>query len=105
MGLLQQIEGIFGFGKKANQTSQNATAIDNAITAAQQKLAAGQIFVEALKPFAAENPIFSAAIATEEVVEADTQTALSWLKTLVPAPTPVSVTATPAAAPPATPAP
>jgi len=85
MGLIQQIEGIFGFGKKANQTTQNEAAIAAAINSAQNKLAAGQAFIEALKPFAAENPIFAAAITGEEALEAETQTVLTWLKSLVPA--------------------
>lgn len=86
MGLLQNLEGWLGFGKKKNQTAQNTAAISNAITAAKAKLAATQAFVEAIKPFADENPVFAAAIAVEEPVEAETETVLTWLGSLVPAP-------------------
>jgi hypothetical protein len=84
MGLLQNIEGLFGFGKKVNQTAQNARAIDDAIAKTEAWMNATQAFVEAVKPFASENAVFAAAIAAEEIGEADAQAVLSWLKSLVP---------------------
>lgn len=84
MGLIQEVEGIFGHGKKAGQTQQNAIAIAKAIDLIEQKIALTDQLVQTVGPFASEFAGVPLFIAGEKIVAQDAKAVLDWLKHLLP---------------------
>ncbi|HTD17875.1 MAG TPA: hypothetical protein VK673_22010 [Chthoniobacterales bacterium] len=100
MGLIQEIEGIFGFGKKANQQPQDVAAAKAAAAKLDSWLQEGEGIVSMLAPFAATNPVVAAFVGIVQAGLTDGDAAVKLLESWIPAPT---APATPAPAPPASP--
>lgn len=95
MGLIQDIEGIFGFGKKAATPVADAAAIRDAEAVVQSLLNDASAVEAAITPLLSAVPGLSGFTAISAAVTAFANEALAEIKALTPAST---------AAPPTTPA-
>jgi len=89
MGLLQNIEGLFGFGKKAQQVPQDAAAIKAAAETVKSWLVQGEAVLNSVAPFASANPTIAAFLGFLKMADEEGQTAITVIEGFIPAPQPV----------------
>jgi hypothetical protein len=84
VGLLQNIEGLFGFGKKAQQVPQDAVALTAAAEQLKTWLAQGDAVLQTLTPFGAANPTIATFVGFLKIVDEEGQTAITVIEALIP---------------------
>lgn len=97
MGLIQDIEGLFGFGKKATTPAVDAAAVKAAEAKVQSILAAvaGLENDPALTTVAAAVPTVAVFVSFAKTFTGEAQAVLSIIEGLTPSPTPAPAPATP----------
>jgi hypothetical protein len=95
MGFLQSLEGLFGFGKKANTPVADAAAIAAAESAVQALLNDASAVEAVIAPLLTAVPGLSGFTAIAAAVTAFAEEALTEIKSLTPASAPAP-TVTPA---------
>jgi hypothetical protein len=101
MGLIQEIEGLFGIGKKAAQQPQDVAAAQAAATQLKNWLAEGQTVLTVVTPFAASNPVLAAFVGIAQAAITDSDEVVGILQSWIPPANTPTTPATPPASPPA----
>jgi len=79
------MEGLFGFGKKAQQVPQDAVAVKAAADQLKAWLAQGDTLVTLVAPFAQANPTIAAFTGLLKIAAEEGQTAITVIEGLIPA--------------------